>query len=416
MQRILLSALVMGGVVAAAIYGTSSFFSDTETSTGNTFTAGSVTIAIQNIVHTYLGGGPGAPDFDENENGFSFALADLKPLDNGTVTYDLANGANEAYVCAAVVETANADNAINDPEADAGDVTDGANNGELGDFLSFKFGAFSGTLSSISGQWQSLGVVAANAGQASSLEYCFGEYDGENCILDEAALYNQAQTDSLNADVKFYAVQTRNNEEFDCSDLNEEPIWTNEGTRSGGEANLVQEEGRGTVLQLITVDDNDSRVRWENMSLNLGLSTLTGIDFDTKQVVAPNQPVSNATMRLFIDLDGDTNTPDVQEIVYEPYYNIQAHNPLNDVAMNLGDWHTWKTTLANGKFWANGGFLGATPSGGAYATNFTLQQVLDAHSSAVIVGINLGMGTYNPNQTILVDNLIINGAPVSLEN
>ncbi len=415
MQRILLSALVVGGVVGAAVYGTTAFFSDSETSTDNVFTAGSVTLAIQEIVHDYFGDDNNAPEFSLTNAGFSFALADLKPLDAGEVTYNLSNGANEAFVCAAVVETANADNAINDPEADAGDVTDGANNGELGDFLSFKFGSFSGTLSSISGQWQLVGTVAANTAQASSLEYCFGEYDGENCILNEAAQYNQAQTDSLNADVQFYAVQTRNNEEFDCSDLNQ-PIWTNEGTVSGGEANFVQEDGRGTVLQLVTVDDNASRVRWENMSLNLGLSTLTGIDFDTKQVVAPNQPVSNATMRLFIDLDGDTNTSDVQEIVYEPYYNIQAHNPLNDIAMILGNWHTWKTTLADGKFWANGGFLGATPNGGAYATNFTLQQVLTAHPSALIVGINLGMGTWNPGQTILVDNLIINGAPVSLEN
>jgi predicted ribosomally synthesized peptide with SipW-like signal peptide len=414
MQRILLSSLVMGGVVAAAIYGTTAFFSDTETSAGNTFTAGSVTLEISEINHVYSGG----EEVDQpifTPNGIAFSLADMKPLDAGVVNYDLTNGANDAHVCAMVTEASNHENGRIDPEIEAGDATSGAGNGELGQFLSLKFGSETGLLTAIDGLWQEVGPVVAEGTTSSAIEYCFGVYDGENCILDETAPYNQAQTDSLNADVQFYAVQTRNNEEFDCSDLNQ-PIWTNEGTVSGGEANFVQEDGRGTVLQLVTVDDNASRVRWENMSLNLGLSTLTGIDFDTKQVVAPNQPVSNATMRLFIDLDGDTNTPDVQEIVYEPYYNIQAYNPLNDVAMILGNWHTWKTTLADGKFWANGGFLGATPNGGAYATNFTLQQVLTAHPSALIVGINLGMGTWNPGQTILVDNLTINGAPVSLEN
>ncbi len=211
----------MAGVVGAAVYGTTAFFSDSETSTGNVFTAGSVTLAIQEIVHDYFGDDNNAPDFSLTNAGFAFALADLKPLDAGKVTYNLSNGANDAYVCAAVAETANADNGINDPEADAGDVSDGANNGELGDYLSFKFGAFSGTLSSISGQWQSLGTVAANAAQASSLEYCFGEYNGADCVLDEASLYNQAQTDSLNADVQFYAVQTRNNPNFTCASLND---------------------------------------------------------------------------------------------------------------------------------------------------------------------------------------------------
>jgi predicted ribosomally synthesized peptide with SipW-like signal peptide len=391
----------MGGVVAAAIYGTTAFFSDTETSAGNTFTAGSVSLTIDNLEVTYDGDSGNAPDITYSNNGMTFSVDDIKPLDKGMINYGLTNGANEARVCVLV------ENTTPTPEA---------NDNALASMVHFLFNGDSGAISAVDGVWQDLGVMTAGADQDLSVGYCFGNYnESDECVLEDID-YNPAQLGQMVVDLEFYAEQTRNNPDFDCSDLNPEPLWTNEGTRSGGEANLVQEDGRGTVLQLITVDDNDSRVRWENMSLNLGLSTLTGIDFDTKQVVAPNQPVSNATMRLFIDLDGDTNTADVQEIVYEPYYNIQSQNPLNDVAMTLGNWHTWKTTLANGKFWANGGFLGATPSGGAYATNFTLQQVLDAHSSAVIVGINLGMGTYNPNQTILVDNLIINGAPVSLEN
>jgi predicted ribosomally synthesized peptide with SipW-like signal peptide len=404
MQRILLSALVMGGVVAAAIYGTTAFFSDTETSTGNTFTAGSVDLTIDSLTVDYNGVQSNAPEIvvnnNENENGFFFTVDDIKPLDNGTISYQLTNEDNQAEVCALVTDATPA------PEA---------NDTALAGMMNFLFGTESGTVSTVAGQWQSLGIMEPTEVNALSVDYCFGVYDGTTCVLDDID-YNPAQLGQMVVDLEFYAEQTRNNPDFDCSDLNPEPLWTNAGTVSGGEANFVQEDGRGTVLQLVTVDDNASRVRWENMSLNLGLSTLTGIDFDTKQVVAPNQPVSNATMRLFIDLDGDTNTADVQEIVYEPYYNIQAHNPLNDIAMILGNWHTWKTTLANGKFWANDGFLGATPNGGAYATNFTLQQVLDVHPSALIVGVNLGMGTWNPGQTILVDNLIINGAPVSLEN
>lgn len=222
-----LSRLVTSGgmiifAVAVIAGGTGAFFSDTETSSGNVFTAGSVTIDITSIDHTYNGDSGNAPVFDTIGDGFSFSLTDLKPLDSGNVNYVLDNGENEAYVCALVEETGNNENVVLDPETDAGDTADnGAGFGELGDFLSFKFGTESGTLANISGVWQSLGVVAANNPTESTIDYCFGEYDGDDCVLDEDAVYNLAQTDGLTADVRFYAVQTRNNPDFQCGDLSD---------------------------------------------------------------------------------------------------------------------------------------------------------------------------------------------------
>lgn len=404
-------------IFAAAVIvgGTGAFFSDTETSSGNVFTAGSVTIEINDLAHNYNGDAGNAPIFDTIGDGFSFSLTDLKPLDGGNVEYTLDNGENEAYVCAMVEETGNNENTVLEPETAAGDTSDdGAGFGELGDLLSFKFGTESGTLEDISGMWQSLGVVAANNPTNSVIDYCFGVYDGINCVLDESAAYNVAQTDGLTADVHFYAVQTRNNPDFECSDLNP-PVWE-ETNQAGGDASFIEELPRGNVLQLTTLNDVASRVRWTNDSLDLDLDAFTGISFESKQVSAIDAVNGNATMRLVIDLDGDTNTADTQEITYEPYYNIAAHNALNDASILANTWQTWDTTLANGKFWGNGGFLGTTPSGGAYATNVTLQQVLTAYPDAKIVAISLGMGTYNVGQVILVDNLMINGSPVSLEN
>lgn len=211
--RILASLGMIVFVAAIAISATGAFFSDTETSTGNTFTAGSVTLAINGLSHTYNGNPGNQPTF--TQNGFSFALADLKPLDNGTVNYNLTNGSNQAYICAAVVETGNADNGVNDPESDAGDTTDGTGNGELGQFLSFKFGTTTGTLN---GAWQSLGTINGSASASTSIEYCFGTYVAGICT-PSATNENIAQTDSLTADVQFYAVQTRNNPNFSCSSL-----------------------------------------------------------------------------------------------------------------------------------------------------------------------------------------------------
>lgn len=246
MKKMLISLLTIGVVGTAGYLGyTGAFFSDTETSESNVFTAGSVTLAIEEIVHQFTGEGPTQPIFTPTNQGFSFSLTDLKPLDEGMVTYNLRNGENEAYVCAMVEEKTNDENIVLDPEIEAGDTADdGSGFGELGDFLSFKFGTQTGTLQNISGLWQTVGTVAANAVQASAMEYCFGVFDGANCVLG-AADDNLAQTDSLTADIKFYAVQTRNNSAFNCSDLNVVNVGNNDLFSV-----YTPKEGLGAVINL----------------------------------------------------------------------------------------------------------------------------------------------------------------------
>lgn len=218
-KQILLSLGMLAFVGAVVVGSTGAFFSDTESSVGNVFTAGSVTVAINGITHSYNGSTTAnQPTF--TPNGFSFSLTDLKPLDSGKVNYDLTNGANEAHICAMVTETSNADNSVNGPEAAAGDNTDGPGVGELGNFLNFKFGTTAGSLTAISGVYQEVGVVAANTNAPSGLEYCFGQFSGSACVAGTGN-DNLAQTDSLTADVKFYAVQTRNNSNFTCASLNQ---------------------------------------------------------------------------------------------------------------------------------------------------------------------------------------------------
>lgn len=214
-SKLLLSAITTVAAAAVVIGGTTAFFGDTETAQANVTTAGSVTLGITNITHTYNGDLGNAPIY--NDNGVSFTLDDIKPLDNGSIDYQILNGANEAYVCARVTETGNAENTLVNPEVDLGDTGPA---GELQNFLSFKFGTETGTLSTIGGQWQSVGMVSPAAPTNSAINYCFGEYDGGgNCALG-AGDENIAQTDSVTMDLDFYAVQTRNNPDFTCADLN----------------------------------------------------------------------------------------------------------------------------------------------------------------------------------------------------
>lgn len=465
MKKILLSLGVIAIVAAISISATGAFFSDTETSTANVFTAGAIDLKIDSEQHynnaicvdgkwkltdeeagetnpqyPIIGsacGGTWGQDGDGldivGEKFFSFD--DIKPGDFGENTISLHVINNDAWLCAAVTNLSSDDNGLTEPEAKV-DTTDGVGNGELDNEMVWKVwrddangnGAVPGD-----NIWQDGEQILAQGNPTDGVLALYDSMTNTGPLTGATTGYmgvswqlpassgNETQTDSLTGDISFYTVQSRNNGAFKCSDWQQsqqpEIVWTNEGTRSGGDASFVEDESRGNVLQLVTVDDVDSRVRWVNDSLNLDLSTFTGISYDSKQVSAFDAVNGNASMRLIIDEDGNTLTlGDTVEITYEPYYNIAAHNPLNGASILGNTWQTWDTTPANGKFWANGGFLGSTPSGGAYATNFTLAQVLAAYPSSKIVGISFGMGTYNKLQTVLVDNLMINGSPYSLEN
>jgi predicted ribosomally synthesized peptide with SipW-like signal peptide len=405
-------------VVAAVIGGTGAFFSDTETSSNNVFTAGDVTLTLGTLTHTYLADGtpldPIANYVNIDGNTKSFQFSDLKPLDWGSMNGILTNGGNPAFVCARVVAPST------------------ATVSPFEDMLKFRvnngLGLSVAQTLNLTGlnQWFSLNplapALAMASGQAlpSSVQYCFGKFEAGtpgDCVIDPAVTdYNLAQGQTLRLDIEYYAVQQRNNGDFTCADMNPVPQWTDAGTRTGGLTDFIEDGANGTVLRLTTINDVDSRVRWTNMNLNYDLSTFAGVTYESKQVSAIDTVNGNASMRLFVDLDGNTLTADVREITYEPYYNIAAHNSLGPVAIVSNTWQTWYTTLADGKFWASGGFLGSVGGGGDYASNFTLAQVLAAHPSAKVVGISLGMGTNNVGQVVHVDNLVVNGASLSLEN
>jgi len=246
-KRLVLSLGTLVFTAAVVAGGTGAFFSDTETSTGNVFTAGSVTLELQDILHTYNGDDTGNPtQFTTNPAGFNFAFADLKPLDSGNVAFDLVNGTNDAFVCARVTGTADEEVTLVGPEADLGDdLTDG----ELDDFLSFSFDGNVGTIADVNGQWVSLGPVAANTNVGTSVDYCFGDIVGGTCVA-AAGDANIAQTDSLTADVEFYAEQVRNNPNFSCDDLNiPEPVVVDatgpfDGWNTPGATLIAQAEGR----------------------------------------------------------------------------------------------------------------------------------------------------------------------------
>jgi predicted ribosomally synthesized peptide with SipW-like signal peptide len=172
MNRKILLSLGMIVFIAALSWGaTGAFFSDSESSTGNTFTAGAIDLTVDSQQHynkmvctevddniflwqpeaNFVPGpnhypAPGMPcdgTWDMTNLGPThkfFNFGDVKPGDEGENTISLHIDSNPAWACADVSLTKNDDVSTVDPETDAGDVAEDVNNmfdGELAQNLWF---------------------------------------------------------------------------------------------------------------------------------------------------------------------------------------------------------------------------------------------------------------------------------------
>jgi len=101
MKKIAISLGIIGVVGAIVIGGTIAYFSDTETSTGNTFSTGVIDIDIN----------------DQNPWTKSWNITDMKPCETGYITFNINNpGKNPVNVWKTVKVTGTVDTPISEPE------------------------------------------------------------------------------------------------------------------------------------------------------------------------------------------------------------------------------------------------------------------------------------------------------------
>ena len=105
-KKILISLSVIGAVAAIAVGGTIAYFSDVETSTGNTFTAGSLDLIvdIDGVQYNPL-------------NRAIFTVTDMKPGDKGEETLSLRVVDNPACGFISFNLASDLDNSCTEPEA-----------------------------------------------------------------------------------------------------------------------------------------------------------------------------------------------------------------------------------------------------------------------------------------------------------
>lgn len=254
--KVLLSGAVILVAAALVIGGAFAFFSDTETSTGNTFTAGSIDLKVDSqqhynnavcvgglwelepsasatvpqypVIGAACGGTWGqTPEGKDIVDEKFFNFDDVKPGDSGENTISLHVINNDAWVCAKVSNLVSTDNGITEPE---GPVDNDVNSGELDETLVWNIWRDNGEGAGVAGDniqngteptlvsGQPVnGVLAVydSTTETGSLSGGSTTYLGVSWSLPSGT-GNEVQTDMLTGDISFRVEQARNNPNFTC--------------------------------------------------------------------------------------------------------------------------------------------------------------------------------------------------------
>jgi len=202
LRKILFSVFSIGVVGLVAFAATSAYFSDTEESLENTFTAGKLDLIFQadegdgNFTDVN-----GAPLFD----GATFPLNDLKPGDSGERTVKI--WVDDNLACGKVsVDLLEDDGNLNeyvefavwkDPDCD-----------NLFDYDSGEIMLVKGTLTE--DKAYSLGNLPRVDDECYGIAYCFGIFDEQGVCDGSLIIDNELQEDSFQADLVIEALQQRN--------------------------------------------------------------------------------------------------------------------------------------------------------------------------------------------------------------
>lgn len=254
-KKIVISLAVICAAAAIAVGATTAFFSDTETSTGNTFTAGSIDLKVDSQC-TYNGQSSdqcGTWDLKDlvgdtrDDKGDIilgdrfFNFTDIKPGDVGENTISLHVYDNPAYACLYISPLENNDNDCTEPES-ADDATCGPtydpNGGELAQNVEFfawaddgdnvweaselpLFSNIEGPASDVlNGKTYFLGTLPGDVTTWIGVQWCAGDMEVDlqdtTITCDGEEMGNESQSDSMSADIAFYIEQTRNNSGFTC--------------------------------------------------------------------------------------------------------------------------------------------------------------------------------------------------------
>jgi len=200
-RKIIISLSVIGIVAAIAIGGTVAFFSDTETSTGNTFTAGTLNLKVG----------------DDDPTTWSYYAGDIKPGDEDKEFVTLQNtGSIDGYLHITFANLVNDEMGCTEPEGDVDSTCDnpGENKGELAENLDILFYLDENTddnfnlgIDTLIYQGKAKGIL-----QGDLFNYYLASGNSREFVLERKlgnSVGNIIQTDSTQFDVVFELTQNQ---------------------------------------------------------------------------------------------------------------------------------------------------------------------------------------------------------------
>lgn len=196
--------------------------------------------------------------------------------------------------------------------------------------------------------------------------------------------------------------------------------WTPTDVRPGGTAGIVDLTGAGGNLEA-NQSAPTGAVKLTTDATNAAKAEV-GIRKDFGKVSA----ILNSSFDLsysWYDTGGAVAAPSIKlefydagyagdgygQLVYEPYAQGATENSY--ITPTTGDWVTASIDLTIGRFWNTGMFgVGSSFAG---PPNKTLSEWLTAFDvgfgNASLIGISVGLGTYNPSETGYFDSVSILG-------
>ena len=307
-RKILGSVGAVGAAGAAAGLGTSALFSDDESFENNSITAGTLDMTVDAKVpnHGINDAWAGAVGFDgydpetaDGPPGVGVTLEDMKPGDWVILCYEIGVETNPACLGLKTENTANDDNGLTEPEeSGGGDSTGGDGEGELAQNLEVAVyddlnesaldGSLSGAETALSSKllgdvtlqdvWDTFDSGDAIAADTTSFDFY---------VLLElpTATGNVVQSDSVEWDFVFDAVQSRNTDEDPYGNVCT-PVWEDGGDECDcPESNFTAGSTDDDFSNLLSVGPDpdsgfpeiDARLRVDTTDGNAG--DLTASDF-----------------------------------------------------------------------------------------------------------------------------------------
>ncbi|HVM17571.1 MAG TPA: hypothetical protein VM290_08335 [Gaiellaceae bacterium] len=188
--------------------------------------------------------------------------------------------------------------------------------------------------------------------------------------------------------------------------------WHPLDTRPGGSVRFTEDHGAppglgSGSLELRTDASTAAKADYFTLAhAGTPLAGVTTLSYWTYQVPTPQPPIAAPSFQLQIDVNGDA-TGGFTTLVYEPYWN-------GTVAP--ATWQQWDVDA--GRFWssrtvADGTCVLAAGAGGP--PFYTLEQVQAMCPDAVVLGIGVNVGSFNPGWTVAADGVTFNDTTYDFE-